>query len=94
MSVVRDSYVYVQQADMYSNLDLRPPFRLISSQILFTDLKYVHAKLDPAPENGIAQAGCHESLSWIKDTGVEIISQGVKQGSPMKYGVPQKSKGR
>ncbi|KAK9893708.1 adenosine deaminase/editase [Cystobasidium minutum MCA 4210] len=73
--------------------NLKAPYHLHQPAIHFTDLEYPHAKQAERP-NSTQQTGSYSSLSWIQNFGTEVILQGVKQGSSVKYGVPVKSKAR
>lgn len=87
-----DRFLTFDEDLIVQRTDLPAPYSLKRPDIVLTDLKYVHAKQEVPVDSVGAQAGCHESLSWVKGLGVEVISQGVKHGAPVKHGQPQKSK--
>lgn len=79
-----------------SLIDLPALFKQTRPDIAFTTVVYPDSKeavsLSSGPDNAPASSG--ESLSWIEGFGVEALTNGVKQGGPVRRTGPQKASTR
>lgn len=69
------------------------PYANHNASVAFTNHNFSHHK-DTIMARASQVSGCPESLSWVTENGIEVTSQGVKQGAPVKFGKPQPARSR